>query len=65
MPLNFSITGYPRRASSSILKEKPSPPAKPIGKEEMEAFSKKRDNALTWLKEDVPSGILNRGLTHQ
>jgi murein DD-endopeptidase MepM/ murein hydrolase activator NlpD len=38
------------------------PAGRPIGKEEMEAFSKTRDDALMRLKEDVPSGILNRGV---
>jgi murein DD-endopeptidase MepM/ murein hydrolase activator NlpD len=38
------------------------PTGQPIGKKELDAFCKRRDDALTWLKEDVPSGIPNKGV---
>jgi murein DD-endopeptidase MepM/ murein hydrolase activator NlpD len=39
-----------------------SPAGQPIMKKEMETFRKKREDALTWLKKDLPSGILNKGM---
>jgi hypothetical protein len=38
------------------------PTGQPIGQKEMEAFRKRRNEALACLREDTPSGILTKGV---